>query len=479
MPLDAPVMMAARVLIDSSVPDERSLGDPCSGGRPRRRPGGRAPRAGCLDRPRRRLRYRRPIAEPAPASSPHSVVEFHLDAAASRLKLPEATVELLRSSEREVQVQLPVERTDGSISVYTGYRVQHNAARGPFKGGIRFHPDVDLEVVQGLASLMTYKCALVNIPFGGAKGAVRCPSHELDDRERGRLARVLTRRLADVIGPERDIPAPDIGTDERTMAHMMDEWSHLVGPSSAIVTGKPLALGGTYGRRDAVGRGLAQLFSFGAEDLGVPIEGATVAIQGFGKVGASAAVAFTRIGCKVVAISDADTAVIAPGGAFELPTLERAMGAGSVAAELPGEQIPRDDLLGVSCDVLIPAALGGAIHQGNVADVDCRVILEGANAPVDLAVEAELIERGVKVVPDLLANAGGVVVSYFEWVQNLQHLHWDAGEVDERLGRTMRRAWTELMADLANGHHARTLREAAYDLGVARVAEAMALRRSA
>lgn len=420
------------------------------------------------------------MAEPPADHSPHTVVAFHLDAAAERLALPDHTTELLRSSEREVQVQLPIERTDGSLSVYTGYRVQHNAARGPFKGGIRFHPDVDLEVVQGLASLMTYKCALVNIPFGGAKGAVRCPSHELDERERGRLARVLTRRLADVIGPERDIPAPDIGTDETTMAHMMDEWAHLMGPSPSIVTGKPLALGGTYGRREAVGRGLAQLFAFSAEDLGVTIEGARVAIQGFGKVGASAAVAFTRLGCRVVAISDADTAVVAPGGGFELETLELAVAHGHPAAALPGEQLPREELLAISCDVLIPAALGGAIHPGNVAAVDTRVILEGANAPVTLDAESILLDRGVQIVPDLLANAGGVVVSYFEWVQNLQHLHWDAGEVDERLGRTMRRAWGELAesAELADPGSVRTLRQAAYDLGVGRVAQAMTLRRA-
>lgn len=413
----------------------------------------------------------------APDSSPHSVVAFHLDAAAERLGLPDPMHELLRSSEREVQVQLPVERTDGSMSVYTGYRVQHNAARGPFKGGIRFHPDVDLDVVQGLASLMTYKCALVNIPFGGAKGAVRCPPHDLDDRERARLARVLTRRLADVIGPERDIPAPDIGTDEQTMAHMMDEWAHLVGPSKAIVTGKPLALGGTYGRREAVGRGLAQLFSYAADDLDVPVEGARIAVQGFGKVGAAAAVAFTRLGCRVVAVSDADTAMVAPDGGFTLDVLEDAAAQTQPVGALPGEEIPRDDLLTIPCDVLIPAALGGAIHPGNAADVDCRLILEGANAPVTLDAERELLERGITVVPDLLANAGGVVVSYFEWVQNLQHLHWDAGEVDERLGRTMRRAWSEL-AEHARADDGRTLRESAYDLGVGRVAQAMTLRRA-
>jgi glutamate dehydrogenase (NAD(P)+) len=372
-------------------------------------------------------------------------------------------------------VQLPLERNDGSTSVYTGYRVQHNAARGPFKGGIRFHPDVDLAVVQGLAALMTYKCALVNVPFGGAKGAVRCPADELDARERARLARVLTRRLADVIGPERDIPAPDIGTDETTMAHMMDEWAHLVGPAPSVVTGKPIALGGTYGRRQAVGRGMAQLFAFSAEDLGVPVENARVAIQGFGKVGASAAVAFTRLGCRVVAVSDADSAVMAPNGAFELAELLDALERGLPAGALTGEELPREALLAVSCDVLIPAALGGAIHPGNAAAVDCRVILEGANAPVTLDAERELLDRGVQIVPDLLANAGGVIVSYFEWVQNLQHLHWDGGEVDERLGRTMRRAWGELAA-AADG---RTLREAAYDLGVGRVSQAMALRRSA
>lgn len=416
---------------------------------------------------------------PSDPSSPHTVVGVHLESAAERLKLPDATLELLRSSEREVQVQLPIERTDGSLSVYTGYRVQHNAARGPFKGGIRFHPDVDLDVVQGLASLMTYKCALVNIPFGGAKGAVRCPSHELDDRERARLARVLTRRLADVIGPERDIPAPDIGTDDTTMAHMMDEWAHLVGPSKAIVTGKPLALGGTYGRRDAVGRGLAQLFAFSADDLGVPIEGARVAIQGFGKVGAAAAVAFARLGCRVVAVSDADTAVVAPDGGFDLVVLETALEDGAPAGALPGEQLPREDLLGIACDVLIPAALGGAINAGNVDAVDTKLILEGANAPVTLDAERVLLDRGVQIVPDLLANAGGVVVSYFEWVQNLQHLHWDAGEVDERLGRTMRRAWGELAeAAVVSGGSDRTLREAAYDLGVGRVAQAMTLRRA-
>ncbi len=424
----------------------------------------------------RSVRYGRPITE---SSSPHAVVAFHLEAAGERLKLAEATLDLLRSSEREVQVQLPVERTDGSTSVYTGYRVQHNAARGPFKGGIRFHPDVDLDVVQGLASLMTYKCALVNIPFGGAKGAVRCPAGELDARERGRLARVLTRRLADVIGPERDIPAPDIGTDETTMAHMMDEWSHIVGPTPAVVTGKPLVLGGTYGRRDAVGRGLAQLFSYAADELGVDVEGARIAIQGFGKVGAAAAVAFTRLGCKVVAVSDADTAVLAPGGAFDLIALEEAVARQEPAEALPGDRIARDELLTVPCDVLIPAALGGAIHPGNVADVDCQVILEGANAPVTLSAEQELLERGVRIVPDLLANAGGVIVSYFEWVQNLQHLHWDAGEVDERLGRTMRRAWDELHAAVEHQDGGpRTLREAAYDLGVQRVTQAMALRRA-
>jgi glutamate dehydrogenase (NAD(P)+) len=405
--------------------------------------------------------------------STYETVNHHFDAAADRLGLADDLREILRTSRREVQVQIQV-RVGESIRTYRGYRVQHNGARGPFKGGLRYHDEVDLDEVRALAQLMTWKTAIVGIPYGGAKGGVDCLARELTPRQIESITRQLVDRLDETLGPQRDIPAPDVGTNAQVMAWIMDEWSKLHGEAPAIVTGKPIALGGSYGRETATGRGVIDVLCDAAPSVGMELDGLRVAVQGFGNVGAAAARIAHGRGCRIVGVAD-HTGAIACADGLDPDALQLHVREGGTLTEFPGvDVIDGDDLIGLDCDVLIPAALGGLIHADNADRVRARMLLEGANSPTTPAADEILADKGVLVVPDVLANAGGVIVSYFEWVQNLQHFRWDEREVQERLATILHRSLGEVRATADK--HSCSWREAAYALGIARVVEAQHVR---
>ncbi len=406
--------------------------------------------------------------------SNYEIVAHWFDRAAERLGLRDDIAAVLRSSYREVQVQVPVKLGDGQIHVFSGYRVQHNGARGPYKGGIRFHPEVDLDEVRALASLMTWKTAIAGIPYGGAKGGINVDPHQLEQRELQSVSRSFMDKIEKVLGPTRDIPAPDVGTNAQVMAWLMDEYGKLHGHTPACVTGKPIALEGSYGREAATGRGVVFMFREAAPHLELAPAEATFAVQGFGNVGSWAARIMQQLGARMVAVSDASGAIRSDSG-IDAEALEEHIREGGTLVEWPGsERIDPDDLLGVECDVFFPAALGGMINRSNADRLSCRMIVEGANSPTTPAADEILREKGVYVVPDVMANAGGVVVSYFEWVQNLQHFRWDEREVNDRLGRIMRKAFREVSA--RSRESGTSLREAAYELGIERVVEAATVR---
>jgi glutamate dehydrogenase (NAD(P)+) len=402
--------------------------------------------------------------------SSYEVVNYHFDAAAERLGIRADIAEVLRTPYREVSVQIPVKQQDGRIHVYHGYRVQHNGARGPYKGGVRFHPEVDLNEVRALAALMTWKTAIANLPFGGAKGGVNVPAEELEPDERQRVARSYISKIDKVLGPTRDIPAPDVNTNAQTMAWMMDEYGKLHGYTPACVTGKPISLEGSFGREAATGRGLVYLYREAAPDLGLKPSETRVVVQGFGNVGSWAARLMAELGATIVGASDAHGAVRSEEG-IDPTKLHEHLGEGGAITDFDGvEEVSADELLEIPCELFIPAALGGMLHGGNADKLQCRMIVEGANSPTTPGADDILAENGITVVPDVIANAGGVIVSYFEWAQNLQHFRWDEREVNDRLGKTMRTAYREV-----NAHAEKediTLRRAAYEVGIARVAEA-------
>jgi len=412
--------------------------------------------------------------EPAPNAqaelSSYEIVNFHFDAAAERLGLRDDFAHVLRSPYREVSVQIPVKRADGRISLFNGFRVQHNGARGPYKGGVRFHPDVDLDEVRALAALMTWKTAIANVPFGGAKGGVNVPADDLVDDEKQKVARSYIAKIDKVLGPTRDIPAPDVGTDAQTMAYMMDEYGKLHGHTPACVTGKPIALEGSLGREAATGRGLLFLYQEAAPDLGLKPEDTRVVVQGFGNVGSWAARLLCELGCTLVGASDAYGAIRSDEG-IDAVALQEHVGDGGRLGEFDGvEEIKPDELFDIECEVFIPAALGGMIHRGNAERLQCRMIIEGANSPTTPQADDILAEKGVTVVPDVMANAGGVIVSYLEWVQNLQHFRWNEEAVNDRLKTTMRQAYGEVKSRADD--QSVTLRRAAYEVGIDRVADA-------
>ncbi|HEY0838967.1 MAG TPA: Glu/Leu/Phe/Val dehydrogenase [Vulgatibacter sp.] len=383
----------------------------------------------------------------------------------------------LRHPDRAVVVTFPVRMDDGSVEVFHGYRVQHNNTRGPFKGGLRYSPDVNLGETTALAMLMTIKCAVMGIPFGGAKGGVRVDPAKLSRQELQRLTRRFTTEIINDIGPEADIPAPDMGTNERVMAWIMDTYSQVKGWAvPAVVTGKPIAVGGSLLRNQATGRGVVYMVEAAAAHLKMELgPKITAVVQGFGNVGAEAASRLHELGVKVVAIADIRGGIHAPRG-LDIPALRRHFATHGTVAGFPGSE-PMDSqaILELPVDILIPAATNGVINEKNVGKLRCRLLAEGANGPVSAAADAELREnKDIFVIPDVLANAGGVTVSYFEWVQSLQMFFWSAEEIDQRLRHLLTKAFGEVVARAKKSHV--DMRTAAMMHGMDRVAEAMSLR---
>lgn len=400
------------------------------------------------------------------------IVSHYFELAADRLDIDHDLRAVLRSAYREVQVQIPIRCLDGKVHVFSGYRVQHNDARGPYKGGVRYHEQVDLDEVRALAALMTWKTAIAGIPFGGAKGGINCPTDKLSEDELQRITRSFIDKIEKVLGPTRDVPAPDVNTNAQVMAWMMDQYGKLHGHTPAIVTGKPISLGGSLGREQATGRGIVYLFREAARSLGLHPDETSVVVQGFGNVGSWAARLFCQLGCKIVGASDVHGAIRSPTG-IDPEALLAHIRQGGKLPEYSGpgvEAITPDQLMQLDCQVLVPAALGGTIHAENADSIRARLIIEGANSPTTPSADEILNDKGRFVVPDVLANAGGVVVSYFEWVQNLQHFYWGEREVNDRLGTIMRRAYREV-SDRATRDRV-PMRVAGYELGIERVLEA-------
>ena len=409
------------------------------------------------------------------ATGPLAAAREQLAEACAVLGYDEGTYQLLARPRRELTVSIPLRRDDGSTEVLTGHRVQHNFSRGPAKGGLRFSPAVDLDEVRALAMWMTWKCALLDVPYGGAKGGVQIDPRHYSAAELERVTRRYTSEISPIIGPEQDIPAPDIGTDEQTMAWMMDTFSVGVGHTvPGVVTGKPLSVGGSLGRASATSRGVVHVALEALAHAGIPAAGARAAVQGFGKVGRDAATFLADAGIRVVAVSDQYGAVVDPLG-LDLQLLRKHVAeTGRVPGFPGGEPIDGDALLELDVDLLVPAAVEGVLRADNAPRVRARVVVEGANGPTTPAADRLLAERGVLVVPDILANAGGVLVSYFEWVQANQAYWWSARDVEQRLADRMRTAWRAVL-EHASAHHL-SLRAAATALAVQRVAQAHQIR---
>jgi glutamate dehydrogenase (NAD(P)+) len=416
-----------------------------------------------------RVANRAQRSQPAEVSN-YEIVSHYFTMAADRLGLEDDVRAVMSSNYREVQVQVPVRQVDGRIHVYSGYRVQHNGARGPYKGGVRYHPDVDLDEVRALAQLMSWKTAIVGIPFGGAKGGVNCDPGQLERDEVQQITRSFIDKIEKVLGPTRDIPAPDVNTNAQVMAWMMDEYGKLHGHTPAIVTGKPISLGGSYGREAATGRGVVLCFREAAPHLGLTPPDTRAVVQGFGNVGSWAACILQDLGAKIIGISDVTGAIHHEAG-IDCHALREHLRHGGRLDDFDAvDPISPDELIALDCDVFIPAALGGMIHAGNADLIRARLIIEGANSPTTPQADEILNEKGVEIVPDVLANAGGVIVSYYEWVQNLQHFSWDEREVNDRLGTRMRKAYREVRARCTQDDV--PMRVGAFELGIERVVEA-------
>jgi len=400
----------------------------------------------------------------------HRTAIAQLDGVAVRLGLDPDIHERLRYPRRALVVSIPIKMDSGKTEVFVGYRVHHSTVLGPTKGGVRYAPDVDLGEVSALAMLMSWKCALMSLPYGGAKGGVRCDPRQLSMQEKENLTRRYTAEIILMIGPDLDIPAPDLGTDEQTMAWMMDTYSMTQGKSvPGVVTGKPLIVGGSAGRREATGRGIVYVLYQAARHLGHELRGRKVVVQGFGNVGGVAARLLWREGCVIVGISDVKGGIVKPDG-IDIRQLEAHVAESGSVTGFPGsEPVSNAELLSQPCDVLIPAAVGGQIHKGNADRVKASIIAEGANGPTTPEADVVLRERGVTVIPDILCNAGGVVVSYFEWVQGLQYYFWRESEITARLQEVMTRAFNRVWA-LAS-KESTDLRTAALMEGIRRVAE--------
>ncbi|MFB0568413.1 MAG: Glu/Leu/Phe/Val dehydrogenase [Nitrososphaeria archaeon] len=406
--------------------------------------------------------------------SPLEVARQQVDIAGKMLDLDQGILEILKKPRRTLVVSLPVRMDSRETRVFTGYRVQHNGSRGPFKGGIRYHPKVTLEEVTALAMWMTWKSAVLDIPYGGAKGGVVCDPKQMSRRELEAITRRYTTMILDFIGPYKDVPAPDVYTDEQTMAWLLDTYNQFHGYSvPEVVTGKPIALGGSEGRREATSRGVVICAREAAKHVGVPTKGATVAVQGFGKVGANAAQIFENEGWKVIAASDSASAVYDTGGLNVSKVIDHKNKTGKLMG-LPGAKtITNEELLTLNCDVLVPAALENQLTRSNAGDVSAKIVVEGANGPTTPEADKIMDERGLLLVPDILANAGGVTVSYYEWVQNLNREHWTGEEVNQKLEEKMVKAFHDVL-NLSKERDIQ-MRTAALMLGVGRVAEALQL----
>ncbi len=416
----------------------------------------------------------------APVRVTEDLNPFHIalrqfDNAAEKMRLDTQFREVLRRPRRALSLSLPVKMDDGSVQIFEGYRVQHNSSRGPCKGGIRYHPQVTLDEVKALASWMTWKCATVNIPFGGAKGGIVCDPKKLSQNELERLTRRYAYEILPIIGPDTDIPAPDVYTDSQVMAWIMDTYSMTLGHiTPGVVTGKPIFLGGSLGRAEATGRGCAFCVREACRVQNIPLDGARVAIQGFGNAGTVTAKLLAEMGAKIIAASDSKAAVLNRNG-LDVPALIRHKEeTGSVEGFPNTEPISNSDVLELECEVLVPAALENQITLANAERIRARIVAEAANGPTTPDADRVLFQQGTMVLPDILANAGGVTVSYFEWVQDLQELFWDEEDVNRRLEKVMVRAFEDVYRTAQK--HRVDMRTGAYILAIDRVATATRVR---
>jgi len=416
--------------------------------------------------------------EPTPITdkeNPFESMMRRFDVAAEILELEPGVYNYLKTPTKQVIVSIPIQMDDGRIEIFEGYRVVHNDILGPSKGGIRYAPDVTLEEIKALAAWMTWKCAVMNIPFGGAKGAVKCDPFKMTQIELEKITRRYTSNLLDVFGPDRDIPAPDLNTNEQIMAWIMDTYSmHMKKTETAVVTGKPLILGGSLGRREATGRGCMVVTLTAMEKLGIKPKSATIAVQGFGNVGSVSAHLLHEQGCKIVGISDISTAYYNAKGIDIPKAIEWVRKHRLLDGFTGGEKISQEKLLELECDVLVPAAREEQITVRNAPNIKAKIICEGANGPTDAAADPILLEKGILVIPDILANAGGVTVSYFEWVQDRIGYFWTLDRVNRRLERMMRQSF-DAVYEAANEYKV-TLRIGAYIIAIDKVAKTLKVR---
>jgi len=407
--------------------------------------------------------------------NPFNIAQNQFSTAANYLKLQPGLREILMLPRRQLIVSIPTRMDDGSYRVFEGYRVQHNIARGPAKGGIRYHPSVSLDEVKALASWMTWKCATVGIPYGGAKGGIICNPKEMSQNELERMTRRYTSEISMIIGPEKDIPAPDVYTNSQTMAWIMDTFSMTAGMTSlGVVTGKPLALGGSLGRNEATARGCSYVIREACKEKRITLKGARVAVQGYGNAGSIAARLLSEMGAKVIAVSDSRGGIMNTGGIDIAKADERKQRKGTVVGMADTQKISNEDLLTLDCDILVPAALENQITLANAHLIKAKIVAEAANGPTTPGADRVLFKNGTMVLPDILANAGGVTVSYFEWVQGLQSFFWSEKQVNERLEEIMVRAYGEVLR--RSKEFKVDMRTGAYILAVGRVAEATTLR---
>jgi glutamate dehydrogenase (NAD(P)+) len=416
-----------------------------------------------------------PRMAPREDLNPFRIAQMQFDMAAEYLKLDPGLRQILRTPKRIMEVSLPVKMDNGQTKVFTGFRVQHNVSRGPAKGGLRYHPNVTLDEVKALAAWMTWKTATVNLPYGGAKGGIVCDPKRMSKGELERMTRRYAAEIQPIIGPEVDIPAPDVYTDSQTMAWIMDTYAMTVGHASpGVVTGKPVSIGGSEGRTDATGRGVLYVVEEACKVKKINLRGATVAIQGFGNVGSAVARLFAEKKAKIVAISDSRGGVHNPRGIDPLRALRYKERSGTVVGMPGASRISNDELLALKCDILIPAALENVITLHNADQIKAKIVAEAGNGPTTPHADEILSRKGVFVVPDILANAGGVTVSYFEWAQDLQGFFWQLQEVNSKLEFVMRRAFNDVHETMRKFHV--YPRAAAYILAVGRVADATLVR---